>query len=106
MSVTRGSQGVMTRPPPPRFGAVNQATIGNGRGRRNNRALNPMRVRVGGIRLGRPPMTGDGAARVAAAASQRHPCDQAFNATAVWRSCNLEGYLERKLHRQWRTRGS
>jgi hypothetical protein len=30
----------------------------------------------------------------------------AFNATAVWRQCNLEGYLERKLHRQWRTRGS
>lgn len=29
-----------------------------------------------------------------------------FNATAMWRICNLEGYLERKLHRQWRCRGS
>lgn len=30
----------------------------------------------------------------------------AFNPTAVWRIRNLEGYLERKLHRQWRCRGS
>lgn len=29
----------------------------------------------------------------------------AVDMTAVWRS-NLEGYLGRKLHRQWRNRGS
>lgn len=32
--------------------------------------------------------------------------DPAFNATALWRACNLAGYLERKVHRQWRSRGS
>ena len=29
-----------------------------------------------------------------------------FNATAMWHICNIEGYLQRKLHRQWRHRGS
>lgn len=36
--------------------------------------------------------------------SQKH--GQTADVTAAWRGCNLEGYLERKLHRQWRNRGS
>ncbi|GFG84920.1 hypothetical protein MALGJ_15960 [Mycolicibacter algericus] len=29
-----------------------------------------------------------------------------IDAPAAWRGCHLESYLERKLHRQWRNRGS
>lgn len=36
-----------------------------------------------------------------AALSRRGP-----EAPALWRGCDVEGYLQRKLHRQWRNRGS
>ncbi|WP_131721465.1 hypothetical protein [Mycolicibacter heraklionensis] len=31
---------------------------------------------------------------------------QAIEATLERRECTVEGYLQRKLHRQWRNRGS
>lgn len=93
MSVAHDTHGVGTRLPVSPFQAWDTAIISNGRGRRNIRGP------------GRLTTAGYVTARLAATA-EWHPCDQAFNATAVWRSCNIDGYLERKLHRQWRTRGS
>lgn len=51
-------------------------------------------------------ISGHVSARLAVSTPDHHLCNQLFNATAVWRACNLEGYLGRKLHRQWRNRGS
>lgn len=45
-------------------------------------------------------------AGLAVATSDYQPSDHAFTATPVWHGRNLEGYLGRKLHRQWRSRGS
>lgn len=67
---------------------------------------------VNDLRCGRPRVTAD---LIVAAASvgqldnsarqfASHPSP--FDATATWRMCKLEGYLLRKLHRQWRCRGS
>lgn len=104
MSVTHGSHGVVaTQPPVSSLEACDVATIGHGRGHRRSPGLY-QRARVSDSRLGRPGPVGRVIARLGVA--EQHLCDQAFNATAVWRSCNIEGYLERKLHRQWRTRGS
>lgn len=80
MSVAHGCCNAMTQMPADPVGAGHPTGIGN-----------RPRVEVGGHRClsARPTRT-----------------DQVFHATAVWRAYNLEGYLERKLHRQWRNRGS
>lgn len=51
-------------------------------------------------------MTAPGAASCVLSIVPRVFRPQAFDAAAERRECRVEGYLQRKLHRQWRNRGS